>query len=328
MTKQESNLILFVVSTLFLVSNIMFAIQTADPDIHWDASNYYNGYLALKNLNYTETYSMMTRPGEIYLQSIYAFLSQIITLKTATQIIIINSIIFSLSYLIAIFVFIFHGSDLIDKKLTTFTLFILVSQAGLPLQIARQAIAFPFLVVTICVLVPVITKKYSVFIAPFFALISHRFSIMVAILLSLIKNWKVIIILLIVIYGISTLIIYENYYNISNVSMHTNHMRYGNATSFSNPYHILILFLTLLSLILYRIRLVDISLLLILIFLMNFYPNSMFRRVFLGYDFFFIPYVLGCMLSSSAPRGRYSTSLLQLSIVGLLFAKTVVINVI
>ena len=317
----SNNLIFWLISGSFLISTITFAVVTADTEIHWDGNNYYRGFLSLQQLDYEATYMTMTRPGEIYLQGLYAIIGQFFQPSRAEQVIILNSVIFSLTYFFACYFYVFHVSNLQSDKVTTFFLILLMSQPGLPLQLARQSIAFAFLILIISLITLKFNKKISAILAPLLALLTHRFSIFVAIYLVFLNNWKALLWGLLIAFMSIHSILHADLFGLSTYNMHFNVARYKSAAMFTNPYHIYLLIITILIVANYRVSFANIMPLFLFILFLNLFPSHLFKRLFFGVDLFMIPLAMGFIINISRVRFAYSKALFQMKLIIMWLAK-------
>jgi len=323
-----NNLIFWIFSSSFLISNITYAVLTANTDIHWDGINYYRGYLLLQSFDYEATYTAMTRPGEIYLQALYIGIGQFFNPSRAEQVIILNSVIFSFTYVLACYFYVFHVSKLKNDKVTTYILILLISQVGLPLQLARQSIAFAFLILIISLLSFILRKRFLVLIAPLFSFISHRFSVLVAIYLVFLKNWKVLLWVMITALLSINFIVATDFFGISESNIYFDIERYKSAAIFTNPYHILLLIITMLIVANYKVSMSNIIPLVLLVMFLNLLPSHLFKRLFFGVDFFAIPLIMGFIISISNVRFNFSRRLFQMKLILMWIAKLTFLHVI
>lgn len=169
------NLLLFSCIGLFLFGMIKFAYFNADVEYHWDAKNYYAGYLSVyHNSDYSAAYSHFGKFTELLFPIIYLSISVFPKMSSPETLIIFHSITFSILYVILLF-FMVHKKYL---QLSGLILILGMCPPGVAAQLARQAIAFPIIIIVIILA----SKRWWSFILVIqAALITHLMSIFAAV---------------------------------------------------------------------------------------------------------------------------------------------------
>lgn len=152
---QIKNIFFFFGIVLFLIGMIKYSYLYADMELHWDAKNYYDVYLAIySGGEYNNTYLYFGEPTEFLFPIIYKILSIFPEIDTAEGLILLHTTIFSTLYITLLII-------MINKKhinLSGVILLLGLCPPGVATQLARQAIAFPII---ICIILFMYKKTYS-----------------------------------------------------------------------------------------------------------------------------------------------------------------------
>jgi len=301
--------VLFAIA-LYVVRNITWAALTADPSLHNDSKEYFKGYqVILQNgFDLSGVENFFGKFPEVLFPAIYYISSFIFTIQDEETLTVFHTAIFTVVYILALLkIFYERKGFLLYKSRYGYAskywliIFTSVCPPGVAMQTSRQAVAFA---VTIYVIssIHVRWKAYHPIIGAAVTTLMHVGSALNTIFISLICSNRVrifyLLCLLVAGYAVASIDLVNYLLNLS-----YEEFKYQESSSFTYPMIInAVIFVFLFGA--RRTRIGNLSFISIIIIITLLLVDYQFflRRVFFGFDFFVIPFVL---LSLSLNTSQY-----------------------
>ncbi len=279
---------------------VSWTLLTADPTVHNDSVLYFKGYEVILQEGFQQfgVNEYFGKSTEVLLPLIYFISSFIFTVQNENQLILFHTIIFSIIYTLALLkIFYVKKGFLLYKARYGYAskywivIFMSVCPPGVAMQTSRQAIAFA---VTIYILSNMYDrwKSYYPFLGIILTTLMHVGSVLNTMLVMLIYKNKIHILYLFLLLVVAYIIVSIDIVN-SLLNLNYAEFRYQESSSFT--YSMLINALIFLFLFNTPRRFDEflslIPIVMIIITLLFDYQFFL-RRVFFGFDFFIIPFIL------------------------------------
>ena len=164
-------LIFLLSSFLFIAGLVKFGYQNADIVHHWDGKNYYKGYIEVYQFgNGFLAYDYFGKSTEILFPVLYLILAIMPKINSPEGLLILHNFLFSILYVLLMRV-------LLTRKIINLSCVIILlgfCPPGIALQLGRQAIAFPIILIMV---VYFYNYKKSFLIVPLTSIFSHLMSL-------------------------------------------------------------------------------------------------------------------------------------------------------
>lgn len=285
---------------LFVLKISCWTYFTADPVIHNDSLEYFKGYefLTVSGLDLDGLSNYFGRYPEILLPLLYLLSSLFIKLTSELEIIYLNTFIFISAYVLGIFNIFFKIRNFNIKardgvhSYYWFAIFLSIVPPGVALQIARQAISFAVLIIFLPLLSRSNRMYFNILITVALMSLMHLGNTLNSALVVLTATKKLSALFVAIIIFVTSILIYNDLIYIL-FSMTQSEFRIQESKNFTYTMILnLLIILFLFKNKLLRWNNLEINALFALILFLLFDYQFFMHRVFFGFDFFIIPYLM------------------------------------
>ena len=281
-----------IIASFFILIHTIIPTMMFDLNKHHDILNYHSGYTATLKSGYIfASYNIFGRPPELLFPLLYLTLSKFVGEISVTELTYIHTFLFAFLYPLGVFSYSSYLKKrgfISEKHFFLFSAFILaICPLGLPLQLARQSIAFCLILAVAPFLLNFKQKILGRLLLCLLILTTHMYSILLLLFLLLNpkKHYKWLFL------GIATLSIL--YYEILNIPIVLGLLQIQWGLTEKADFYLYFTLAFVYSFIFVIIFLIfnrlSLSYLIISVCfgVIAFYSNFLFRRLFFGFEFFF-----------------------------------------